>query len=134
MTIDNILIIEDDVISSMLLQYTIEDTLQANTITIKENGEEALHYLEASASEPCQFPKLIFLDLNMPLISGYDFIKIYAGKFATRFPDTQLVVLTSSVRKKDRELAEEYSAVAGFYNKPLEAEQLRQIKGVIESR
>lgn len=134
MSIDNVLIIEDDDISAMLLQYIIEDILCANSITIKEDGEKALVYLEELTSKPDQFPQLIFLDLNMPLISGYDFMKLYEEKFAAHFPATQLVVLTSSVRKKDREIAQEYSSVAGFYNKPLEEAHLLHIKGELENR
>lgn len=134
MSIDHVLIIEDDGVSAMLLQYLIEDVLSATSITLKENGEKALVYLEEFISKPDQFPDLIFLDLNMPLMNGYDFIELYEEKFAPLFPATQLVVLTSSVRNKDIEIAQRYSSIKGFYNKPLEEEQLLQIKGSLESR
>lgn len=134
MPIDHVLIIEDDDVSTLLLQYLIEDVLSAKSVTIKENGKEALAYLEELISKPSQFPHLIFLDLNMPHISGYDFMRLYEEKFAGHFPNTQLIVLTSSVRNKDREIALEYPSVAGFFNKPLEEAQLQHIKGKIENR
>ncbi len=133
MKINNILIIEDDEIAAMLLQYLIEDVLSAQSVVVKENGESAFRYLEDLLIDPDHFPHLIFLDLNMPLISGYEFMQLYAEKFAVHFPDTKLVVLTSSMMRKDQDLSAKYPFVTGFFNKPLSEEQLQQIKQHMEN-
>lgn len=133
MSIDNVLVIEDDSVAAVLLQFLIEDVLNPQLVVIKEDGEEALDYLKASMDHPEQFPQLIFLDLNMPNISGYEFMDLYEERFAPLFPNTQLIVLTSSIREKDREISLQHASVAGFFLKPLEEEQLQQIKGEIKN-
>ncbi|MEK6482081.1 response regulator [Catalinimonas sp. 4WD22] len=133
MEINPVLIIDDDEISQMVLSFQVEDVLHTETIVIKENGEEALHFLDEVVSNKQEEPRLIFLDLNMPQISGYDFIKIYDKDYATLLPNVRLVILTSSVRKKDREMAKNYSSVKGFYKKPLEEHQLKEIMAYVEN-
>lgn len=121
-------VVEDDEISRMLLGYLMEDVLQTNKIIFKDDGLEAYKYLESILDQPEQFPDLIFLDLNMPQLGGYEFVDLYEEKFAAPFPHTHLVILTSSVRKKDQEIADEHPSVAGFFNKPLEEAQLLGIQ------
>lgn len=133
MSIQSVLIIDDDEISQMVLSYQVEDILHANTITIKENGEQALLFLDEVISRRSEVPQLIFLDLNMPQLSGYDFIKLYEERYATQLPDTHLVILTSSIRKKDEEMKKQHPSVAGFFRKPLEEEQMREILAAAES-
>jgi len=133
MSIDNVLVIEDDSASAVLLQFLIEDVLNPRSVITKEDGEEAIRYLNESIDHPEQFPQLIFLDLNMPNISGYEFMVLYEEKFSLLFPNTQLIVLTSSVREKDREISLQHASVAGFFRKPLEEKQLQQIREEIEN-
>ncbi|WPP48862.1 response regulator [Catalinimonas niigatensis] len=133
MPIQRVLIIDDDEISQMVLSYQVEDILHAETIIVKENGEQALRFLEEAIDQQSELPQLIFLDLNMPQLSGYDFIKLYEEKYATHLPDTHLVILTSSIRKKDEEMTKQYPSVAGFYRKPLEEAQIKEILAAAES-
>ena len=128
MQIDHVLIIEDDEVSSVLLQFLIEDVLVPQLITIKSDGEEALTYLEERKKTSNIFPQLIFLDLNMPNLSGYEFVDLYEAKFSRLFPDTRLVVLTSSMREKDRKIAEQHPSISRFFHKPLDEKQLTTIK------
>lgn len=133
MEINPVLIIDDDEISQMVLSFQVEDILHTENIVIKENGEEALHFLDEVVSNKQDEPQLIFLDLNMPQISGYDFIKIYDKDYAALLPNVRLVILTSSVRKKDKEMAKNYSSVKGFYKKPLEEQQLKEIMAYVDN-
>lgn len=132
MIINQVLIIDDDEISQMVLTYQVEDILHSETIVVKENGEQALHFLEEVIQQQHKTPNLIFLDLNMPHLSGYDFIKLYQERYATHLPDTHLVILTSSVKKKDEEMVRHYPSVAGFYRKPLEEAQMQEIMVAVE--
>lgn len=128
-----VLIIDDDEISQMVLTYQVEDILHSNTVVVKENGEKALRFLDEVITKHKTHPQLIFLDLNMPQLSGYDFIKLYEEKYATHFPDTHLVILTSSIRKKDQEMSRQHPSVAGFYRKPLEEAQMQEIMTAVGS-
>jgi CheY-like chemotaxis protein len=132
MSINQVLIIDDDEISQMVLTYQVEDILHSETIVVKENGEQALRFLEEVINQQHENPKLIFLDLNMPHLSGYDFIKLYEARYAPHLPDTHLVILTSSIRKKDEEMAKHHPSVAGFYRKPLEEAQMQEIMLAVE--
>lgn len=66
-------------------------------------------------SEP---PNLIFLDINMPLMNGWDFLEAYGDLPDHKKAGKVVVMLTSSFNEEERERAEAYDPVAGFLTKP----------------
>ncbi|MDF9797162.1 CheY-like chemotaxis protein [Catalinimonas alkaloidigena] len=128
-----VLIIDDDEISQMVLSVQLEKIVNTDDIIIKDDGAKALLFLDNILAHQKEKPCLIFLDLNMPQVSGYDFIKIYEEVYAPLLPNAQLMILTSSVRKKDQEMAKHYHSVKGYYKKPLEEFQLKEIMTIVES-
>ncbi|WP_179318341.1 response regulator [Winogradskyella helgolandensis] len=111
----NILLIEDDMIEVMKLNRA-SSSLQLNqNITEANNGEEALSLLENKDS----LPDIILLDLNMPKISGIEFLKILKADDRLRYIPT--IILTTSNNQRD--LLECYKiGIAGYVLKPLKYE------------
>lgn len=110
----NILLIEDDTIEVMKLQRTVSKL--ATHIRIKEakNGEEALNLLKTEA-----LPDIILLDLNMPRMSGIEFLRVLKDDDSLRYLPT--IVLTTSENRAD--LLECYKiGIAGYIIKPLKFE------------
>ena len=108
----NVLLIEDNLIEIMKMKRTISLLELNHTITIANNGEEALEILE----DKSKYPDLILLDLNMPKVSGIEFLTILKANDDIKHIPT--VILTTSDNQKD--LEECYRiGVSGYMLKPL---------------
>ena len=115
----NILFIEDDKIESMKLQRTVSKLQLKHNIVEAKNGEEALSILKESK----KLPDIILLDLNMPRMSGIEFLKIL--KQDTTFKYLPTIVLTTSQNRAD--LLECYRiGIAGYIIKPLKYEDYQE--------
>ncbi len=111
----NILFIEDDNIETMKLQRTVSKLQTQHNITEAKNGEEALTFLKSEA----ELPDIIFLDLNMPKMSGIEFLTILKEDEVMRYLPT--IILTTSENRAD--LLECYRiGIAGYILKPLKYE------------
>jgi CheY-like chemotaxis protein len=111
----NILLIEDDMIEVMKLNRVISSLQLNHNIIEANNGEEALKLLE----QKDRLPDIILLDLNMPKISGIEFLSILKNDVNLRYIPT--IILTTSNNRND--LLECYKiGVAGYVLKPLKYE------------
>jgi len=111
----NILFIEDDNIETMKLQRTVSKLETKHNITEAKNGEEALNYLKSDSD----LPDIIFLDLNMPKMSGIEFLQILKADEVMKYLPT--IILTTSENRAD--LLECYKiGIAGYILKPLKYE------------
>jgi len=111
----NILFIEDDNIETMKLQRTVSKLETKHNITEAKNGEEALNILKSDAD----LPDVIFLDLNMPKMSGIEFLNILKADDVMKYLPT--IILTTSENRAD--LLECYRiGIAGYILKPLKYE------------
>ncbi|WP_431156721.1 response regulator [Winogradskyella poriferorum] len=111
----NILLIEDDLIEVMKLSRATSSLQLNHNIVKASNGEEALKLLE----DKTYLPNIILLDLNMPKISGIEFLKILKSHDQLRHIPT--IVLTTSSNQHD--LLECYKmGIAGYVLKPLKYE------------
>ncbi|WP_419179953.1 response regulator [Aureisphaera galaxeae] len=108
----NILLIEDDQIEVLKFKRTIDSLEADHEIAISENGEEALRYLE----ELSGLPDIILLDLNMPKMSGLEFLSIL--KQDSRFKYLPTIILTTSINRNDLLSCYEIG-IAGYILKPL---------------
>ncbi|MFD1017341.1 MULTISPECIES: response regulator [Winogradskyella] len=111
----NILLIEDDMIEVMKLNRASASLQLKHNITEANNGEEALKILENKDS----LPDIILLDLNMPKISGIEFLKILKADERLKYIPT--IILTTSNNQRD--LLECFKiGIAGYVLKPLKYE------------
>jgi len=122
----NILFIEDDLIETMKLRRTISKLDSKYNITETKNGEEAIQYLESGKI----IPDIILLDLNMPRMSGIEFLGILKNHATLKYLPT--IVLTTSENRAD--LLECYKiGIAGYVIKPLKYEDYEdKIKKVLQ--
>ena len=108
----NILLIEDNLIEIMKMKRTLSLLKLEHTMQEAKNGEEALEILQDKSN----FPDLILLDLNMPKMSGIEFLSILKNNKEIQHIPT--VILTTSDNQKD--LEECYKiGVSGYVLKPL---------------
>ncbi|WP_071885524.1 response regulator [Rufibacter tibetensis] len=98
--IKSILLIEDDEITNFLNQTVIEETGIADEVIVALNGQEGLTYLQ-SIKCPEEFPTLILLDINMPVLDGFSFVEEYNRLPLVKETSTKIVVLSTSSNSTD---------------------------------
>lgn len=118
------LIVDDDAINNLLCQLIIEQQYPHAIVETFTDPELALQHISHQTIDALNMKTTIFLDINMPVISGWDFLKQYAGFGNTVKSHTQIYMLSSSVDPRDKQAAAENMYVQGYLEKPLSAEQL----------
>jgi CheY-like chemotaxis protein len=83
--------------------------------------------MEENKSNPEKLPDVIFLDLNMPGFSGWEFLERMQCMLSGLNKDIQVYVLSSSLRPIDREISSKYSFVNEFISKPMESDEVERI-------
>ena len=125
------MLLDDSELDNFINQKTIEATSFANKIYINTGSKSALEFLnnlEISSNDKIDiFPEIIFIDINMPMIDGFQFIENFKKTFSNRFINTKIVILTSSISQNDRIKADKISKGIIFLNKPLTKDALDQI-------
>ena len=128
-----ILLVDDDEIANFYNQMIIEDMQIAHVIVVKTNGAEAMKFLEDQcwmgngiSSEAC--PEIIFLDVNMPVMNGLEFLAELNKKDPVNLSRTRVVMLTSSSNSRDLETAQ-MLGIKAYLNKPLTEEKINELLG-----
>jgi PAS domain S-box-containing protein len=112
--------IDDDLINNLLNERLLKKHFPQ--IACKTFSEAERAFSEISSNTD-QLPDAIFLDINMPVMNGWDFLDNLLSKNL----NLKVYMLTSSIDPKDQEKALGYSAVQDFISKPLKEERLRKI-------
>jgi CheY-like chemotaxis protein len=121
-----ILFVDDDEISNFVSVKTIEDADIAENIVSVTSAQEALEMINKGLEEDQHnnIPDLIFLDINMPVMSGWDFLEEYRKIKSTIKKRVVIIILTSSVYQQDKEKASTYQEVDDYTLKPLNISDL----------
>jgi CheY-like chemotaxis protein len=114
--------IDDDVINNLLNERLLKKHFPSIVCKTFSEAERAFEELSSNADG---LPDAIFLDINMPVMNGWDFLDNMVSKKI----NLMVYMLTSSIDPKDQEKAMAYSAVKDFISKPLKEERLRKIIG-----
>lgn len=131
--LDKILCVDDDPITLMLCRKVVERVEFAKEIITVSNGEEAIHYFDAlyeeqKTNDAIVYPKLVLLDLNMPVMDGWEFLESYKSKdYPNIFESTRFIVLSSSIDPYDINKSKTYPVI-GFLSKPVTKEMLENLK------
>lgn len=134
--LDTILCIDDDPITLMLCKMVITKASFSNEIATAKNGEEALKYFNTlkqtnSNSNFKKQPQLIFLDLNMPVMGGWEFLDSFRTSDYSDYNDTKVIILSSTIDPEDLEKSKKYPMVIDFLSKPISKEMLEYLKDKI---
>jgi CheY-like chemotaxis protein len=121
-----VLLIDDDEPTNFLNKLTLEQACCTRHIRIAPSGQAALDYLRSSP-EDCPRPDLIFLDINMPAMDGWEFLGIYRTLPAEKKADTVLIMLTTSLNPDDELRTRAIPEVSGFEHKPLNQASLEKV-------
>ena len=131
--LDQILCIDDDPITLMLCKKVIVKSSFSNEIITSQNGEEALSYFNTikytnNKNKQIPQPQLIFLDLNMPVMGGWEFLDHFNSEEFSEFNTIKVVVLSSTIDPEDLEKSKQYPMVIDFLSKPISQSMLEYLK------
>ena len=117
-------LIDDDPIFVFALSKMLKRLNLFSEITVFENGKAALDAIE---QEPSRLPDVIFLDLNMPIMDGWQFLeKIEGTQFVNKL---EILVLSSTVDPHDIDRIGKHSKIKTFLPKPISLDKLQNVFG-----
>lgn len=125
--LERVLLVDDDEVTNLMHRRVVQRSQQVKSVEIATDGLQALEILRADLAALRPLPELIFLDINMPRMGGFEFLEEYAGLSIA--PDAQLIIvmLSTSLLRADHERAAADPNVHCFAEKPLEAELLLKL-------
>lgn len=117
---DIVLLVDDDPINNLINSRLLGKSGYSNDVLEFLEGEKALKHLELlSKSEKA----LIFLDINMPVLNGWEFLDRYEASFPDR--NDRIIILSSSIDYQDKNRSKTYKKVCGFLEKPLSMSKIQ---------
>ncbi len=125
----HVCIIDDDPIYIFTTRKIMEMGNFSSYIEVFKNGKEALEALKPRVEANENIPEVIFLDLNMPIMDGWQFLE----EFMT--PNTQKIIIyivSSSIDPADLNKAKQYSLVTNYIVKPITPDKLKGLFDKIE--
>lgn len=129
--LDCILLIDDDEPTNFLNRMTLEQADCARSVQIIQSGQEALDYLmhqgKYTQMDDCPHPDLIFLDINMPAMDGWEFLERYRLLPQTQKASIVMIMLTTSLNPDDQQRAGAIPEINGFEHKPLRIDRLEEV-------
>ncbi|MFL5728683.1 MAG: response regulator [Cytophagaceae bacterium] len=122
-----ILLIDDDNINNFLNERLLKKLQISNAVKTALNGEEGLKYIDQHCAihEGC-CPDLVFLDINMPVMDGFEFIKKFQQLNFQNKDKMTVAILTTSHNQRDMEALKGLGPYH-FLNKPLTEEKVKEI-------
>jgi CheY-like chemotaxis protein len=125
-----IMLIDDNEIDNLINQKMIEAVAIADKIythTSARSGLEFLRNMEKLELADKILPDLIFLDIDMPLMDGFQFLDEYEKLGALVKKKCKVIMLTSSINPQDYNRAKKYPTIKLFLNKPLSFDTIKEI-------
>ncbi|MEC7756089.1 response regulator [Roseivirga sp. UBA1976] len=121
-----ILLVDDDAATNFLNSMVVEEAECCERCVVAKSGMEALEFLKSSENGEYPQPDLIFLDINMPGMNGWQFLEHYEKLHIDQKAKVIIVMLTTSLNPDDLEKSKS-TKVEGFIHKPLTEEILKKI-------
>ncbi|GAB3661655.1 response regulator [Echinicola sediminis] len=122
-----ILLIDDDEPTHLMNKVIIRKTMSAEKVIVVKSGIEALAYLNQQKESEGPFPNLIFLDINMPAMNGWEFMEEYRRFSEGQKSDIFIVMLSTSDCPDDLERASRYREICEYETKPLTIDKMKRI-------
>jgi len=129
--LDLVCVIDDDLIYSIAVKHIIHRSAISENIIFFKNGQIALDFFEKNLNEHDLLPDLILLDLNMPVLDGWQFLDKYEPLTRNIKKVIPVYIVSSSIDEDEHRKAQSFKTVKNFITKPITIAQLHQIAAEI---
>src|SRR4051812_13962186 len=106
---ENVMLLDDNDLDNFINEKTLEANNFARNIYINTSAQSAMEFLKnlltIGSNYKAAYPEIIFVDINMPMIDGFQFIENFKKETEAKLLSPKLVILTSSVYHEDRQKA-----------------------------
>lgn len=123
-SLETIFLIDDDAIQLKVSSKMIERVIPIRKIVSFPGADVALDFIQEHRADPDQLPDIILLDLNMPEMSGWDFLDSFEGIRESLPKKVRIHILSSSQDEKDIQRSRNYESIRGYLVKPLTREKI----------
>ncbi|OHX67056.1 response regulator [Flammeovirga pacifica] len=124
--LNHILLIDDSESINFYNQLIIEEANVTEKCTFLLSAEKGLEYLQEYDKEKYPLPNIIFLDINMPKMNGWEFIEEFDELDKSITGNIALFMLTTSTNEDDIDKSKSYKTVKDYLTKPLKVEELNR--------
>lgn len=125
--VQSILLIDDDDINNFLSEELIALYWPSANVSAIMYVEEAIKALTQKITSKETLPDVILVDLNMPILNGWDFVEAFEKFDPEATKNTRIFIYSSSVYYKDIEKSKQYACVKKFYSKPITQQQVMEM-------
>ncbi|MGN6640657.1 MAG: response regulator [Mucilaginibacter sp.] len=122
-----LILIDDDMMYHKIAQLMVKEYSPVEEVISSTDGKATLNYLIENKENSDNLPDYIFLDLNMPEYSGWDFLKEYQKIYSSLRKAIKLYIVSSSINPNDIKRSKNYSFINSFIIKPLSREFLHEL-------
>ncbi|RTE53352.1 response regulator [Arenibacter aquaticus] len=126
-TLTKICIVDDDDIYRFTIERTLE-SLEYSTKTMAfSDGEQAINFISDHLNEDAELPDIIFLDIDMPVMDGFQFMEEYEKIKSNVSKDMIIYMVSSSLDPVDIDSAKKISSISDYIVKPISSDRLKSI-------
>ncbi len=126
-TYKSVMLVDDNEIDNIINEKIIEANSFAESILVFQTGQEALDYLRENQENSEGLPEIVFLDINMPIMDGFQFLEDFEKFSQQVLEKCKIIMLSSSISPRDIDRAASSKYVKKYLNKPLNARYLEAI-------
>lgn len=124
----NIMLVDDDEINNFITVKLIKKAFPDAVLSTHLNGRLAIDKLkDLFQNHPEKLPDYILLDINMPIMNGWEFLEEYKNSNMDPEKKITIYILSSSVFTNDIDKAKSYESVANFISKPLNLDAIKEV-------
>jgi CheY-like chemotaxis protein len=127
------MIIDDSATDRYIAEYYLRKFFIAAFVIAQSSAIEALKYLKEFADNPDELPEIIFLDIRMPLMDGFEFLREYEKLPSSVLSYCNVVMVSSTIDPDDNERIKENHFIKYFINKPLNKEKLLELSAAVKA-